>query len=91
MLFKLNSKDASVHMNFQNSQMQKYYKVNMYSLSGEVDLVNHYYPSIHAHYFSISGNSSDALIAIIKYLVKNCRTNDKNCGLSPVDKLNSKP
>ena len=35
MLFKLNSKDASVHVNFENSQMQKYYKVNMYSLSGE--------------------------------------------------------
>lgn len=43
MLFKLNSKDASVHVNFQNSHVQKYYKVNMYSLSGEVDLVNHYY------------------------------------------------
>ena len=91
MLFKLNSKDASVHMNFQNSQMQKYYKVNMYSLSGEVDLVNHYYPSIHAHYFSIAGNSSDALIAIIKYLVKNCRTEDMKCGLSAVPKLTSRP
>lgn len=91
MLFKLNSKDASVHMNFQNSQMQKYYKVNMYSLSGEVDLVNHYYPSIHAHYFSIAGNSSDALIAIIEYLVKNCRTEDMKCGLSAVAKLTSRP
>ena len=91
MLFNLNSKDASVHMNFQNSQMQKYYKVNMYSLSGEVDLVNHYYPSIHAHYFSIAGNSSDALIAIIEYLVKNCRTEDMKCGLSAVAKLTSRP
>lgn len=91
MLFKLNSKDASVHMNFQNSQMQKYYKVNMYSLSGEVDLVNHYYPSIHAHYFNIAGNSSDALIAIIEYLVKNCRTEDMKCGLSAVAKLTSRP
>ena len=92
MLFKLNSKDASVHMNFQNSQMQKYYKVNMYSLSGEVDLVNHYYPSIHAHYFNIAGNSSDdSLIAIIEYLVKNCRTEDMKCGLSAVAKLTSRP
>ena len=91
MLFKLNSKDASVHVNFENSQMQKYYKVNMYSLSGEVDLVNHYYPSIHAHYFSIAGNSSDALIAIIEYLVKNCRTEDMKCGLSAVAKLTSRP
>ena len=92
MLCKLNSKDASVHVNFQNSQMQKYYKVNMYSLSGEVDLVNHYYPSIHAHYFSIAGNSSDvSLIAIIEYLVKNCRTEDMKCGLSAVAKLTSRP